>query len=141
MRADSPPGGIDRRRLVAGLAALAALPALSRCARAPAQAGGHAPVEVPLASVPPGGRVVLPVGNQPVEFLREGESVTARSLACTHQGCEVIWVEEERTYQCPCHEGTFDEAGNVLSGPPPRPLRAVSVERKGDVLLARLPAA
>lgn len=140
MRAD-PGRGLDRRRLVAGLAALAALPSLPRCARP--RAGPPAPpsTEIPLAKLPPGERVVLPVGHHPVEFLREGDSVTARSLACTHQGCEVVWVEEERTYACPCHDGRFDAEGNVLSGPPARPLPAVAVERKGDVLLARLPSA
>ncbi|KAA0256061.1 Rieske (2Fe-2S) protein [Acidobacteria bacterium ACD] len=141
MRAGSPPRGLDRRRLVTGLAALAALPCLARCSRAPAGPPASPSAEVPLAKLPPGTRVVLPVGHQPVEFLREGDSVTARSLACTHQGCEVVWVEEERTYHCPCHDGRFDSEGNVLAGPPARPLRAVPVERKGDVVLARLPAA
>jgi succinate dehydrogenase / fumarate reductase iron-sulfur subunit len=25
-------------------------------------------------------------------------------------------------FRCPCHGGNFDRQGNVLAGPPPRPL-------------------
>ena len=37
--------------------------------------------------------------------------------------------------ECPCHEGAFDvAAGNVLYGPPPRPLDVIELEvRDGEV--------
>lgn len=128
----------DRRALLTGILALAAPGAALRCGRPPAAAAGPAHVEVPLEQLPVGTRVVLPVGSQPVEFRRTRAGVAALSLACTHQGCEVVWVEEERSYRCPCHEGVFDETGAVVSGPPPKRLKAVAVEVRGTVAVARL---
>ena len=40
-------------------------------------------------------------------------------------------------WHCPCHEGNFDAAtGEVLSGPPPRPLGKIEVELRGDEIWA-----
>ena len=33
---------------------------------------------------------------------------------------------------CPCHDGFFDLRGNVLGGPPPRPLKSFDVKVIGD---------
>jgi cytochrome b6-f complex iron-sulfur subunit len=77
------------------------------------------------------------VHDKPVEFLRTGQGIQARSLKCTHLGCEVAWVEGERRYRCPCHEGTFDEEGRVVAGPPPGPLRTFSVTVQGELALVR----
>src|SRR5215471_15599564 len=42
---------------------------------------------------------------------------------CTHLSCPVYYSREHQRLECPCHEGAFDAAtGNVLFGPPPRPL-------------------
>ncbi len=41
---------------------------------------------------------------------------------CTHLACTVRWKEDDRTFICPCHDATFDEQGQVVDGPPPRPL-------------------
>ena len=52
---------------------------------------------------------------------------------CTHLGCPVLYRPERRTLECPCHEGLFDaETGQVLAGPPPRPLPVVTLEGKGE---------
>jgi Rieske Fe-S protein len=61
----------------------------------------------------------------------------AFSQRCTHLGCPVVFRKERRDLQCPCHEGYFSaEDGRVLSGPPPRPLPVISLERRGDELWA-----
>jgi Rieske Fe-S protein len=52
----------------------------------------------------------------------DGRSYIALSNICTHLGCRVRWVEDQEEYFCPCHNGVFDKAGLVVSGPPPRPL-------------------
>ncbi|HIE57091.1 MAG TPA: ubiquinol-cytochrome c reductase iron-sulfur subunit [Anaerolineales bacterium] len=58
-----------------------------------------------------------------VFVLRESESeVKVLSNICTHLSCRVTWQEEEETYHCPCHDALFAKNGDVLSGPPPRPL-------------------
>ncbi len=50
-------------------------------------------------------------------------TVVARSLLCTHQGCEVAWQPDPDHYVCPCHDGRFDAAGSPVYGPPRQPLR------------------
>ncbi len=44
------------------------------------------------------------------------------SNICTHLGCRVAWDEAESAYICPCHDAAFTANGEVISGPPPRPL-------------------
>ncbi len=56
-----------------------------------------------------------------------GRDYVALSNVCTHLGCRVRWVAEQDTFFCPCHNATFDAQGEVLSGPPPRPLDRFAV--------------
>lgn len=58
-----------------------------------------------------------------VYVLRKDEDqVLVVSNICTHLGCRVAWHADLQHYVSPCHNGHFDILGNVLSGPPPRPL-------------------
>ena len=41
---------------------------------------------------------------------------------CTHLACTVNWNDEAGAYICPCHDAKFGADGEVLDGPPPRPL-------------------
>lgn len=54
---------------------------------------------------------------------------------CTHLTCPVHYAKEQDRLECPCHEGGFDvHTGNVLYGPPPRPLDRIQLEaRNGEV--------
>lgn len=54
---------------------------------------------------------------------------------CTHLSCPVYYSRDHHRLECPCHEGAFDVAtGNVLYGPPPRPLDVIELEtRDGQV--------
>jgi len=47
---------------------------------------------------------------------------------CPHLGCIVPWSEEEQRFHCPCHAAGFNVEGEVLAGPPPRPLDLFPVE-------------
>jgi len=44
------------------------------------------------------------------------------SNVCTHLACQVTWRSDERIFFCPCHDGKFDVDGQVIAGPPPKPL-------------------
>ena len=56
----------------------------------------------------------------------DGEkAVAARAATCTHLGCLVKWDSSAEQFRCPCHGGAYDEQGNVIAGPPPRPLERV----------------
>lgn len=55
----------------------------------------------------------------------------AYSQKCTHLGC-VVYPEGDEL-ECPCHEGFFDiRTGEVLRGPPERPLEQIAVEVRDD---------
>jgi cytochrome b6-f complex iron-sulfur subunit len=41
---------------------------------------------------------------------------------CTHLGCAVPWDEEEALFHCPCHGSRFNQVGEVIGGPAPRPM-------------------
>jgi cytochrome b6-f complex iron-sulfur subunit len=125
-----------RRELLGVLVAAAGSTAIA-CARRDADEPLRpGQVALELASLNSGDRVHVTVAGNPVEVIRVGDEVTARSLRCTHTGCTVSWREDVRQYVCPCHDGRFGEDGEVIAGPPPRPLRAVAVtKRKGRVVL------
>jgi menaquinol-cytochrome c reductase iron-sulfur subunit len=63
-----------------------------------------------------------------------GRDYIAMSNICTHLGCRVRWIEERQQFFCPCHNGVFDRDGNVVSGPPPRPLDRYDVRVERDQL-------
>ncbi len=46
----------------------------------------------------------------------------AVSRVCTHLGCTVPWIVEERRFLCPCHSSAFDIRGDVVNPPAPRAL-------------------
>ncbi|MEW6118154.1 MAG: Rieske 2Fe-2S domain-containing protein [Nitrospirota bacterium] len=51
-----------------------------------------------------------------------GDRQFALSSSCSHLGCLVSWSYHKNLFICPCHGGTYDIEGNVVSGPPPLPL-------------------
>jgi cytochrome b6-f complex iron-sulfur subunit len=62
---------------------------------------------------------------------QEGQ-IVALSAVCTHLTCTVRYESDSGTLFCPCHNGRFDLAGNVISGPPPAPLETYKVEISGE---------
>ncbi len=48
--------------------------------------------------------------------------IYAMSNVCSHLSCRVTWLANDQDYLCPCHDGIFDIQGEVVSGPPPKPL-------------------
>lgn len=67
---------------------------------------------------------------------REGE-FHAYGQKCTHLACPVYYAKEHGRFECPCHEGAFDvKTGNVLYGPPPRPLDRIELELRGGEVWA-----
>jgi cytochrome b6-f complex iron-sulfur subunit len=61
----------------------------------------------------------------------EGQMI-ALSAVCTHLTCTVRYENDSGTLYCPCHNGRFDLAGNVISGPPPARLETYKVEIVGE---------
>jgi Rieske Fe-S protein len=66
--------------------------------------------------------------RQTVVFIdKQGDQLTAMSATCSHLGCHVKWEASANHFKCPCHGGVYDRTGNVVSGPPPRPLDKLQV--------------
>jgi len=86
------------------------------------------PVSFPLAELPVGGSRQIIYGGLPVMVLRTPESIKAFSMICTHLGCTIEWQADQSEFYCPCHDGRFDQFGEVTAGPPPVPLEKFSVQ-------------
>ena len=77
------------------------------------------------------------VAGKAVGVVRTDGGFRAFSLICTHLGCIVQWNGTGRTFDCPCHAGTFAADGRVISGPPPKPLPEYKVSVvQGEVIVA-----
>ena len=78
--------------------------------------------------------------NYGLFVVRKNESeVRVFSDVCTHLGCRVTWHPDQKHYISPCHDGHFDILGNVVSGPPPRPLDEFVTKIEGGELFVQLP--
>lgn len=78
--------------------------------------------------------------NYGLYVVRKNESeVRVFSDVCTHLGCRVTWHADQEHYISPCHDGHFDFLGNVISGPPPRPLDEFVTKIEDGELFVQLP--
>jgi Rieske Fe-S protein len=57
-----------------------------------------------------------------------GRDYIVMSNICTHLGCRIRWIAEKDQFFCPCHNGIFSKNGDVVSGPPPKPLNRFEVK-------------
>ncbi len=80
-------------------------------------------------SIPVGGSHAKMIdGEEYIVVRREADRYHAVSRTCTHSGvCLVDWDGKRQQFVCPCHRGVYDPYGNVVSGPPPRPLKSREV--------------
>lgn len=60
----------------------------------------------------------------------DGE-IKAFNAICTHTDCTVKYRPGQGDIFCTCHGGVYDSNGRNVSGPPPRPLTAYKVSRRG----------
>jgi succinate dehydrogenase / fumarate reductase iron-sulfur subunit len=73
--------------------------------------------------------------RQPVLVRRSSEKdFVCFSNSCPHLGCAVSWDKATERFKCACHGGAFDKEGNVLAGPPPRPLERLNWKAEGGIL-------
>ena len=61
----------------------------------------------------------FPRGHFYLACLEDG-GFLALHRRCTHLGCTVPWVEEEKQFICPCHSSAYDIRGEVVRSPAPR---------------------
>ena len=102
----------------------------------PLEAGsGEAQVAIPRGEVVAGKAHFFQHRGKPAVVLQPTPgNFVAFSAVCTHLGCVVAWQEQAGEFLCPCHGGRFSAEGQVLGGPPPRPLEPLVVALDGDQL-------
>lgn len=76
----------------------------------------------------------LIVSGEPIFIVHQIEGFKVFSAVCTHLGCLVRWESDKNRFYCPCHKGIFDSNGQVISGPPPRPLDQFKVEQDKNLV-------
>jgi menaquinol-cytochrome c reductase iron-sulfur subunit len=65
---------------------------------------------------------------------KAASGLAALSTTCTHLGCGVSWNGARKAFLCPCHGGVYGPDGEVLSGPPPKPLTRMPLVVSGGRL-------
>jgi Rieske Fe-S protein len=76
------------------------------------------------------------VDRKVIYLVKNGNDVRALDSTCTHLGCRTRFNVESRQIECPCHGGIYDVNGNVVSGPPPAPLRPMATRlENGQVMV------
>ncbi len=150
---------VDRRRFlqggVAGLAVASGLAPAIKPGEAEAATKDASPnypsVDiVPLASIPPGAEIAFdyPDENSPAVLLRldqpaEGgigpdKDIVAFSMLCTHKGCPLNFLADQKSLVCPCHWSSFDpaKAGRLVIGQASQSLPQMQLEVRDGMVRA-----
>lgn len=96
-------------------------------------------VAAQAAQVKANSGVVFKFGSKPGLLVRAPDgTLHAYNAVCTHLECTVQYKSDTSQIWCACHNGMYDLEGNVVSGPPPRPLERLAVNLRGeDVVVSR----
>lgn len=95
-----------------------------------------AKVAVARKDVPAGKAYFFNFRGQPAVVLQPAPGrFVALSAVCTHLGCIVQWLPDKGEFLCPCHAGRFSAEGQVMGGPPPKPLASLPLAVEDDQLL------
>jgi len=92
-----------------------------------------------VGDLPPNAAKIFKFGSAAGMLINTSDGkLLAFSATCTHLTCTVTYQADTSTMYCPCHNGRFDLAGQVISGPPPAPLEAYQVDVVGeDIVVSR----
>ena len=79
---------------------------------------------------------IVRFGMDPVIVVRVGEQeFRAFAATCTHLDCIVEYRADRKLLWCNCHNGQYDLQGQVVGGPPPRPLASYATHIVDDVVI------
>lgn len=74
------------------------------------------------------GYKIVRFGDEPVILIRLAQGdLRAFAATCTHLACIVEYQQAKRRIWCNCHNGEYNLQGQVVGGPPPRPLAKFEV--------------
>lgn len=92
-----------------------------------------------LSELPLNSAKIFPFRGKPAIVIHTpSDEFKAFSAVCTHLNCTVAYDSTRNSIHCACHNGLFGLDGQVISGPPPKPLEQYSVIiQKGDVIVSK----
>jgi Rieske Fe-S protein len=92
-----------------------------------------------VGDLAPNSGKIVKFGDSPVLLVRIDQTGwRAFSAVCTHLSCIVQYQPDSSRIWCACHNGVYNLRGQVVSGPPPRPLQEYAVHISGDqVVISR----
>jgi Rieske Fe-S protein len=92
-----------------------------------------------VADLRPNSGTIVRFGDTPVLLIRVSQTEwRALSAVCTHLSCIVQYQPERTRIGCACHNGVYNLQGQVVAGPPPRPLKLYAVHiREDDVVITQ----
>lgn len=97
-----------------------------------------------VSAFTPNTGIIVKFGTKPALLVRTSEGqFKAFTAVCTHLDCTVQYKGDTSQVWCACHNGLYDLSGQVISGPPPRPLEVFAVNLRGepgqeDVVISRI---
>jgi glycine/D-amino acid oxidase-like deaminating enzyme/nitrite reductase/ring-hydroxylating ferredoxin subunit len=84
---------------------------------------------VELSSIKTGEAGIVKLGGKKYGAYRDNEGkLHMVSAECTHLKCMVLWNNDEKSWDCPCHGSRFTYEGKVINGPANFDLPAFSEE-------------
>ena len=86
-----------------------------------------------LNALTPGSCLRFAWGGFPgLVLLASNGELRAFKGVCSHADCNVAWRADRGDFFCACHEGRYDEYGQNVAGPPPRPLTKLLLKLRRD---------
>jgi Rieske Fe-S protein len=72
---------------------------------------------------------IIRFGADPVILIRAADGdFRAFAGTCTHLDCIVEFQSDQQRIWCNCHNGEYNLSGQVVAGPPPKPLEEYKVD-------------
>ena len=104
--------------------------------RATGPATNSVTLPMKISEIRPNSGSIFKFGQKPgLLVLTEKGEFKAFSGTCTHLDCTVQYKGDTQQIWCACHNGLYDLRGQVVSGPPPRPLEEFKVNMRGDEII------
>ena len=80
------------------------------------------------------GKTTVYIRRGSADLDEDPDEFIAISTRCAHLGCPVRFVKAAGNFICPCHGGVYDFEGQVIGGPPVRPLDRFQTRVTGGTL-------
>ena len=76
---------------------------------------------------PDEGSILEYKGKKVAVYKDKNGVIKMMSATCTHKGCTVMWNDDEKSWDCPCHGSKYDPNGKVVRGPAEKDLESVEI--------------